>query len=96
MSSIFQTKFVALLRTFDQAELRDFRQWLVSPWCSSNKNLVPLFEELRKHHPRFTSPHLTKELLFERVLPNGKYSDRRLNNLMSEAFQQGLRFLTFR
>lgn len=96
MSALFDTKFVTLLRTFDETELRDFSQWLLSPWCNSNKNLPRLFEELRKHHPRFNSPHLTKELLFERVLPDGKYSDRRLNNLMSEAFQAAERFLVFR
>jgi hypothetical protein len=96
MSAIFDTKFITLLRTFDETELRDFRQWLLSPWCNSNKNLPRLFEELRRYYPHFTNSQLTKELLFERVLPDGKYSDRRLNNLMSEAFQAAERFLVFR
>lgn len=96
MSRPFRSKFFTLLSTFDESELRDFQQWLESPWCNTNKNLPRLLEALRSFHPHFESKHLTREKLFYRVLPNGKYSNRRLNNLMSEAFKAGKRYLPFR
>lgn len=95
MSSIFHTKFVTLLRTFDEDELQDLQHWLKSPWCNSNRNLIPLLEELRKYHPGFNSKRITAERLFKRVLPEGKYSKRRLNNLMSAGFKAAKRYLIF-
>ena len=84
-----------MLRTFTSVEVKSFEQWLKSPWTNSNKNLVRLLEKVRKYHPEFDHPKLTKEKLFRQVLPNGKYSDRRMNNLLSEAYQAAERFLIF-
>ncbi|MFK7773525.1 MAG: hypothetical protein AB8F94_15350 [Saprospiraceae bacterium] len=69
--------------------------WLRSPWCNTNKNLIRLFEKVKKHHPDFNSPKLTKEKLFKQILPNGKFSDRRMNNLLSEGYQAAERFIIF-
>ena len=76
-------------------ELKDFIRWLKSPWCNSNKNLPRLVEQLLKLHPDYDSRKLTKEKLFLQILPNGKYSDRRMNNLMSEGYLAGERFIVF-
>ncbi|MEM0991673.1 MAG: hypothetical protein AAGI49_01490 [Bacteroidota bacterium] len=95
MSIIFASKFVQILKTFSEAELKAFRLWLRSPWCNSNKNLVTLLASLRKYYPDFDNDELTKELLFKKILPKGKFSDRRMNNLLSEAYLAAERFLIF-
>lgn len=77
------------------AELKDFEAWLRSPWCNSNKNLIQLLARLKPHHPDFSDPKLNKEKLFRQVLPDGKYSERRMNNLLSEAYLSAERFLVF-
>ena len=69
--------------------------WLRSPWCNTNKNLIRLFEKVNKHYPDFDSPKLTKEKLFKQILPNGKFSDRRMNNLLSEGYLTAERFIIF-
>ncbi|MEM9888477.1 MAG: hypothetical protein AAF849_21460 [Bacteroidota bacterium] len=95
MSVIFASKFVNILKTFNEAELKSFDTWLRSPWCNSNKNLVKLLAELRKYYPAFHYKKLSKEQLFQKILPKGKFSDRRMNNLLSEAYLAAERFMIF-
>ncbi len=95
MSSPFASKFVRLLKTFDESTLKSFEIWLKSPWCNSNKNLIRLLQQLKKYYPNFAKRPLTKEKLFNKILPEGKYSTRRMNNLLSEAYQAAEKFLYF-
>lgn len=95
MNSIFTSKFVQTIKTLSEKELKSFDNWLRSPWCNSNKNLISLFEQIRKHYPHFDNPKVTKEKLFQKILPNGKYSDRRMNNLLSEAYLTAEKFIIF-
>ena len=95
MPSLSSTKFVRLLQSFDESELKPFDTWLRSPWCNSNKNLIRLFTRLVKYYPDFDHPRLDKEKLFREVLPDGKFSHRRMNNLLSEGYLAAERFLVF-
>lgn len=96
MTHPFTSKLVQLLQTFSEEELKAFDAWLRSPWCNSNKNLPRLLEKLRKYHPDFDNERLTKEKLFYQVLPKGKFSNRRMNNLLSEAYLAAEQFLSFK
>lgn len=95
MPTLSSTKFLRLLRTFNEAELKAFDAWLRSPWCNSNKNLPRLLGKLKRHHPNFEQAKLDKEKLFRQVLPEGKFSDRRMNNLLSEAYLAAEQFIAF-
>lgn len=95
MSAIFTSKFVKTIKTLSEEELKSFEFWLKSPWCNSNKNLIRLLEKLQKYYPTFDHKKLSKENLFHQVLPNGKFSDRRMNNLLSEGYLAAERFLVF-
>lgn len=57
--------------------------------------MIRLFEKVKKHHPDFDNPKLTKEKLFKQILPKGKFSSRRMNNLFSEGYQVAERFIIF-
>lgn len=95
MSVVFDTKLVQLLRTWQEEDLKSFDNWLRSPWCNTNKNLIRLFQQLRKYYPDFSSKRITKERLFQKILPDGKFSDRRMNNLLSECYLAAEQFLVF-
>ena len=95
MATIFSTKFFRLLQTMERAELKDFETWLQSPWCNTNKNLIRLLARLKPYYPDFSDTKLTKEKLFRQVLPGGKFSERRMNNLLSEAYLAAEKFLVF-
>lgn len=91
----FPSKFLRVLQHFSPSELKSFEEWLHSPWCNSNKNLPRLLARLKPYYPDFSSPKLSKEKLFQQVLPKGKFSERRINNLLSEAYLAAERFLVF-
>lgn len=95
MSDLLTSKFVRLLQTFDEAEVKGFDIWLRSPWCNANKNLPRLLACLKPYYPGYSDPKLTKERLFRQILPKGKFSERRINNLLSEAYLAAEKFLVF-
>lgn len=95
MDTLFSSKFVQILKTLSLDEWKAFELWLKSPWANSNKNLARLLEKLKKYYPDFNHPRFTKEKLFKQVLPTGKFSVRRMNNLLSEGYLAAERFLIF-
>jgi hypothetical protein len=95
MLTLLNCKFFRLLRSLSEEEYKELERWLQSPWNNSNKNLVRMLTRLKKYHPALEDRRLTKEKLFRQILPNGKYSDRRMNNLLSEAYLATERFLIF-
>ena len=95
MKTFFNLKYFKILQTFSEEELKAFELWLRSPWCNSNKNLIKLLEKIKKYHPVFDDKKLTKEKLFKQILPKGKFSDRRMNNLLSEGYLAAERFIIF-
>lgn len=95
MNSLFSSKFVRILKNLSPEEWKSFELWLKSPWANSNKNLVRLLDKLRKYYPEFSDSKCTKEKLFKQILPNGKFSLRRMNNLLSEGYLAAERFLVF-
>ena len=95
MNTIAQSKYFRLIKTFTLEDQKSYESWLNSPWCNTNKTLIRLFEKVKKYYPNFDDPKLTKEKLFKKILPNGKYSDRRMNNILSEGYLAAERFITF-
>jgi len=95
MDTLFSSKFVQILKTLSPDEWKTFELWLKSPWANSNKNLIRLLEKLKKYYPAFNHPKFTKEKLFKQILPTGKFSLRRMNNLLSEGYLAAERFLIF-
>ena len=95
MNSLFSSKFVRIVKTLSPEEWKSFELWLKSPWANSNKNLVRLLEKLKKYYPEFSDTKLSKEKLFKQILPDGKFSLRRMNNLLSEGYLAAQRFLIF-
>lgn len=90
-----ETKFIRLLKTLTEAEIQSFEYYLKSPWCNTNKTTIRLLEKIKSYHPEFHTPKLDKEKLFKRILPNGKFSHRRMNNILSDAFMALEQFLVF-
>ncbi len=88
-----QNKTTQILQLFSAEEVKRFDKWLHSPWCNSNKKLPLLFLALKKYHPHFEHPALTKEKLFAKLYPAKKFDDKWLRNLLAALNQEAERFL---
>lgn len=75
------SKLLKLLKLLTKEECRRFKKMLQSPFFTTNKHLVKIYEYLIKDYPEFTSPKLDKTLIFAHLFPKIKYNDNKLRML---------------
>ena len=94
MPTIQESKLVRLLRLLrstPEDEVKDFRRWLESPWCNTNKNVVRLYKLIIPFHPGFEAPVLTREWLSIKMF--GSIKDKQTRNLMTLLAKQVDKYL---
>ena len=79
-----ETKLVSLFKGLSIDDLRQIQKMLRSPFYTSNKNLLALFNILRSSYPECNSGKLEKQKVFKKLFPNHTYSDIKLRNLNSD------------
>lgn len=79
-----KTKLIQLLSTLTIEEFRRLKKMLRSPFFTSNKNYLKLYEVLKKFYPDFSNPKLTKTYLFQRVYDGNRYNDNKLRMLIRD------------
>lgn len=82
-----KSKLISVLRVLESDDLRQIQKLLKSPFFTSNKNLLKLFQTIRRYHPDYSSAALEKEKLYAKVFPKTDYSDVKFRNLMGELSQ---------
>lgn len=78
-----ESSLLQLLKKFDKQQLKDFNNFVKSPFFNTNKALVKLYEYIRKQYPEFEKEKLDKEYVFKKVFGKTKYNDGFLRVLMS-------------
>ena len=81
------SKLIQLMEVLSAPEMKRLKKFLESPFHNSNDLLVQLFLLLKKAHPCYTSPNLTKEKLFEKLFGKKPYHQQRMNDLMYDLRQ---------
>ncbi len=84
---------IQLLQLLRRQEIKEFSKWLRSPWCNSNKRLVPLYDFVKKFYPDFSSSVLTRKRVFGVVYPSKAFNEKMYRNLLSELSTQIRQFL---
>src|SRR4030095_12419291 len=92
---MLKSKAAEILRTFTNEELKSFRNYIVSPFHNTNKNVIKLFEIARNFAPEYDSPGLHKENLFKKLYPGKKYSDIVMRILLSDLLRLAEEFLAY-
>ena len=78
------SKLIKLLKSLTPNEHKKFYKFIRSPFFTSSKDLLKLFDYLRRYYPDFP-PHLVeKERIFKLLFPGQSYSDVKLRNLMGK------------
>jgi len=78
-------KLLQLFKAIREAELREFTQFLKSPFYNRNQRVIALYEYLRKQKKNLEDEKFTKEYVFKRIFPKGeKYEDWKMRELMSD------------
>ncbi len=89
---MIHSKSIDVLKTFSKEELKQFSDFVRSPLHNKNKNLIKLFEELKKYHPDY---NVENEKLFERVYSGKVYNHDSMKKLTSELLGLAEEYLRF-
>lgn len=73
---------IEILRTLTQKEMKEFSDFISSPFFNKNVNIVKLFNHLRKYHPAFTSKSIQKEYVYSKIFSSDEYNDGFMRLLM--------------
>jgi len=77
------TKLIALLRTFSAAELRQFGDFIASPFFNKRQELVQFYRLLRQCAPEFADEQVDRQRLFHLLYPNDSFNSKQVDYLSS-------------
>ncbi len=86
-------KLIKLMQVLTPKELVEVEKYLVSPLITSNVEISKLFVLLRKYHPKFDQPKLSKGRLFTKLFGKSTYNDGKMRKLMTQLTQLIEQFL---
>lgn len=93
------SKVAEILKTLDKAELKELGKFVQSPYFSRGRDVMPLFNFIKKFHPAFDNPSFTREFVYEKIYPGKKYGDAKSNSLlktlMSDLFKLCNEYLSY-
>lgn len=75
---------IDLLKTLSKDEMKEFSDFIISPFFNTDKSVVKLFFYLKKFHPVYTHKDLTKEKIFEEVytMPVKRYNEQTMKTVL--------------
>ncbi len=93
---MLKSKFADIVKTFSRAEVKEFRDFLRSPYYNTNKKVIKLFEIISKYAPEIETSAPDKVKLFKKLYPGKKYNDTVMRILLSDLLSLGEEFLTLK
>lgn len=77
------SRLFRVLRTLSPSELRQFADFVASPYFNKHKRLPKLLKLIAAHAPEYTSPKLNEGYLFERLFPGEPLRVQRMRDDLS-------------
>jgi hypothetical protein len=90
------SKLILLLRSFSKEELKEFQNFVDSPYFNREKSISRLVAEVKKELIYPKESNLLKEGIFKRVYPERVYSDDLMRNIVSKTLKLAEEFVTNR
>jgi len=70
------------LKTYSQKEIKEFGEYIRSPYFNKNQSVIKLYDYIRKQYPSFDSGKLKKEFVYSKIFPNANYNDGFMRTIM--------------
>jgi hypothetical protein len=91
---MIKSKVIDSLKKLDKDELKEFSEFVNSPFYNKNKNVSGLFSAIKKYWPDFENRNFTKENIYTILFPTNEYADKTFRNLMSDLYSLFEKYLT--
>lgn len=92
---MFNSKAIEVVNTLSGDEMKEFGQFIRSPFFNSNKNLIKLFDVVRGGVGKENSK-MTEESVYGKVFPGKAYNYGIFKNLLSELYVQVCEYLAIK
>jgi len=89
------SNLIESFKTFTPQEIKEFSEFVTSPFFNKNVNVIKLFEIIRKSYPELNSPKLEKETVYKKIFPGKPYKDSTIRLLMFYLYEIVLKFLAY-
>lgn len=89
---MIRSKAIDVLKTFSDEEQKQFSDFVSSPFHNKNKNLIKLFNVLKKYHPEYEIENVK---IYSIVYPAKSYNHDNLKKLMSELLKLCESYLSY-
>lgn len=89
------SSLLQLLKKFDKQQLKDFNNFVKSPFFNSNKALISLYEYIRKQYPVYEPAKLEKQYISSKIFGKAEYNDGFFRVLMSNLQSLAEEYLTY-
>ncbi len=72
---MIKTNLIDIISSFDAKEMKEFSDFVHSPYFNKNKKVITLFSYLKKLHPEFQPEKIKKEIVFKKLFPKEDFND---------------------
>lgn len=88
-----KSKLIDILETFSVAELRQFRDFVASPFYNKKEELITMIDFLIEQAPHFPKKSIKKEQVYRMMYSKQPYDDKQMRYLMSYLTKLAEQFL---
>ena len=92
---MIKSNLIDLLRKLSTEELKEFGEYVRSPFFNKNQSTIKLLDYIRKYAPDFNDKKLGKELVYQKLFPGMKYNDGFTRTIMFNLAKLTEDYLTY-
>lgn len=93
---MIKSKVFEILSRLDKDSIKQFGDFVRSPFFNHSKPVIKLYDEYRKFYPDFNNKRLTKEKVLKKIYPDKIYNDLRFRNLNSDLLELAEKYLAIK
>src|SRR5260221_11097937 len=92
---MLKSNLIEAMKTLSPKEMKEFGEFVSSPFFNKNKNVIRLFEIIKKYYPELDSEKISKENVYGKLCPGEAYKDSSIRLLMFYLYEQVEKFLAY-
>jgi hypothetical protein len=85
--------FLNIIKTFSEAELRDFDKFVNSPYFNTSPTVTNIFNAVKECYPHFDEKLLQKNIIFKIIHPEKRYNDVLMRKYISNLNKLAEKFI---
>jgi hypothetical protein len=92
---MYKSGLIEAFKTFSAHEIKQFSEFVESPYFNKNVNVIKLFEIIKKNYPDFEEDKIEKEKVYKKIFPGKPYKDSTMRLLMFYLYEVVEKFLAY-